>query len=325
MVLQAGATAVRAQRPVGTLSLQEAPTGGSPVKGQQQQAVVAGSPSTGQTMLTVGNLTAVQVQAATQMLASAGIAVSGTGQLSTVTTTTAGLSRGAAVTVVQTSGTTVVSQATGTKTLTPTQLHYFRQQALAKQQQQRLQEQQLKKLQLVTATGVTPGGGATQLTAVGTTATGQKVPIVGTVTTTIGGATSTIGTIGSVQIAGRSLEVNDYKDELIFQVIGQSQAAGRTHLLKGNAAALLGKGGTLTKAIVTDSEVAALIKKQQLQQQQKAGAAGAGAGQGAGQPQTVQIGTGSNTTAITAQLLAQAGLQVRFCLFLSFFNLIEIE
>lgn len=222
MVLQSGVAGIRAQRPIGTLTVQEVPAGGSPIRAQHQQqqgTIVTSSPSTGQTVVTVGNLTAVQVQAAAQMLASAGIAVSGTSQLSTVTTTTAaGISRGASVTVVQTSGTTVVSPATGTKTLTPTQIQYYRQQALAKHQQQRLQEQQLKKLQLVTAAAGTAGGSG-QLTTVGTTASGQKVPIVGTVSTTLSGATSALGTIGSVQIAGRFLHLISWSDYTWLNVL----------------------------------------------------------------------------------------------------------
>ncbi len=101
---------------------------------------------------------------------------------------------------------------------------------------------------------------------------------------------------------------------------GQPQAGARTQLLKGNAttAALLGKGGTVARAIVTDSEMAALLKRQQQiqQQQQQKAAAAANAGSSGlqsnlGQQQTVQIGTSANTTGITtAQFLAQAGLQV---------------
>ncbi len=108
----------------------------------------------------------------------------------------------------------------------------------------------------------------------------------------------------------------------VFCYSGQPQAGARTQLLKGNAttAALLGKGGTVARAIVTDSEMAALLKRQQQiqqQQQQKAAAAAAanagssGLQSNLGQQQTVQIGTGANSTGITtAQFLAQAGLQV---------------
>jgi hypothetical protein len=63
--------------------------------------------------------------------------------------------------------------------------------------------------------------------------------------------------------------------------------------------------------------MAALLKRQQQiqqQQQQKAAAAAIAGSSGLqsnlGQQQTVQIGTGSNSTGITAQFLAQAGLQV---------------
>ena len=202
MVLQS-ATGVRTQRPLGTLTVQEVVTGASPVRTQQQiGTLVAGNSAAGQTVVTVGNLTAVQVQAAAHMLASAGIAVSGAGQLNTVTTTAAGVNKGASVTVVQTGGTTVVSPATGaTKTLTQTQLQYLRQQALAKQQQQRLQEQQLKKLQLVTAGGAGVAGTASpQLATTGVTTTGQKVPLVGT--STVAGSASGLTTLSSVQIAG---------------------------------------------------------------------------------------------------------------------------
>lgn len=185
------------------MTVQEVVAGASPVRTQQQAgAIISGTPTAGQTVVTVGNLTAVQVQAAAHMLASAGIAVSGSGQLNTVTTTAAGVNKGASVTVVQTGGTTVVSPATGaTKTLTQTQLQYLRQQALTKQQQQRLQEQQLKKLQLVTAaSGGASGGVSPQLTATGVTPTGQKVPLVGTVSTSLSGTTS--GTLSNVHIAG---------------------------------------------------------------------------------------------------------------------------
>lgn len=204
-MLQQTATGIRTQRPLGTLTVQEVVTGASPVRSQQQTGtIISGSSAAGQTVVTVGNLTAVQVQAAAHMLASAGIAVSGSGQLNTVTTTAAGVNKGASVTVVQTGGTTVVSPATGaTKTLTQTQLQYLRQQALAKQQQQRLQEQQLKKLQLVTAAGGASSGGASpQLTATGVTTTGQKMPLVGTVSTSLTGTTTGLGTLSNVQIAG---------------------------------------------------------------------------------------------------------------------------
>ena len=86
-------------------------------------------------------------------------------------------------------------------------------------------------------------------------------------------------------------------------------------MIKGGTA-LIGKGGTaVTRTIVTESEMAALIKRQQQiqQQQQKAGGASpAGPNlQGTQQQTTVQIGTASSTAGITtAQLLAQAGLQV---------------
>ncbi|KAI9564810.1 hypothetical protein GHT06_008551 [Daphnia sinensis] len=300
VVLQS-ATGIRTQRPLGTLTVQEVVTGASPVRSQQQAGtLMSGSSAAGQTVVTVGNLTAVQVQAATQMLASAGIAVSGAGVLNTVTTTAAGINKGASVTLVQTGGTTVVSPATGaTKTLTPTQLQYLRQQALAKQQQQRLQEQQLKKLQLVTAGGA--AGATQQLTATGVTTTGQKLPLVGTVATSLAGTATSLSSLNTVQIAG------------------QTQTGARTQLLKGNAtaAALLGKGGTVARAIVTDSEMAALIKRQQQFQQQQKAVAAANAGSSnlqanLTQQQTVQIGAGSNTTGITtAQFLAQAGLQVQ--------------
>lgn len=201
VVLQS-ATGIRTQRPLSTLAVQEVVAGASPVRAQQQPNTI-GSPAAGQTVVTVGNLTAVQVQAAAHMLASAGIAVSASGQLNTVTTTAAGVNKGASVTVVQTGVTTVVSPATGTtKTLTQTQLQYLRQQALAKQQQQqRLQEQQLKKLQLVGGTNVS-GGASPQLTPTGTGTAVQKVPLVGTVTTSLAGTTSALGTLSSVQIAG---------------------------------------------------------------------------------------------------------------------------
>ncbi len=173
---------------------------------QQAGTIVSGSPAAGQTVVTVGNLAAVQ--AAAHMLASAGIAVSGAGVLNTVTTTAAGVNKGASVTVVQTGGTTVVSPATGTtKTLTPTQIQYLRQQALVKQQQQRLQDQQLKKLQLVTVGGTGAAGGASsQLTATGVTTTGQKVPLVGTVSTSLAGTASALSSLNTVQIAGESLK-----------------------------------------------------------------------------------------------------------------------
>ena len=80
----------------------------------------------------------------------------------------------------------------------------------------------------------------------------------------------------------------------------------RTQILKGGTAtALLSKGGTaVARAIVTDTEMAALIKRQQqLQQQKSTNAASASVNQ----QQTVQIGS-------TAQLLAQAGIQVSYFL-----------
>ena len=69
---------------------------------------------------------------------------------------------------------------------------------------------------------------------------------------------------------------------------------------------------------MTETEMAALIKRQQqLQQQQKAAAAAGGTASPSGlqtnlaSQQTVQIGTASSSAGITtAQLLAQAGLQV---------------
>jgi len=185
--------------------------------------------------------------------------------------------KGAVVTVVQTSGSTVASPVTAaTKTLTPTQLQYFRQQALVKQQQQRLQEQQqLKKLQLASgAAGSTSPAGATTPGQKGTTA-------VTTITTSATGLTS----FNNVQIAG------------------QGQQGVRTQILKGGTAtALLSKGGgAVARAIVTDTEMAALIKRQQQLQHHKSTNAAGAAGN---QQQTVQIGS-------TAQLLAQAGIQVQ--------------
>jgi len=60
----------------------------------------------------------------------------------------------------------------------------------------------------------------------------------------------------------------------------------------------------VARAIVTDTEMAALIKRQQqLQQQKSTNAASASVNQ----QQTVQIGS-------TAQLLAQAGIQVSYFL-----------
>lgn len=85
---------------------------------------------------------------------------------------------------------------------------------------------------------------------------------------------------------------------------GQGQQGVRTQILKGGTAtALLSKGGAaVARAIVTDTEMAALIKRQQqLQQQKSTNAANASVNQ----QQTVQIGS-------TAQLLAQAGIQVFF-------------
>lgn len=61
----------------------------------------------------VGNLTDVDIQAVAQLLTSAGIDVTGSGQLNTVTTTTAGVNKGASVNVVQTSVLTEISLATG--------------------------------------------------------------------------------------------------------------------------------------------------------------------------------------------------------------------
>lgn len=196
-------------------------SGASPARGQLQTSGTTSPPtSSGQTVVTVGNLTAVQVQAAAQMLASAGIPVSGTGQFNTITTTATGV-KGASVTVVQTSGTTVVSgvgptTATATKALTPMQLQYFRQQALAKQQQQRLQEQQLKKIQLVTAvaggavaaSGTTTAGVTTSQMVAGAgtaVASGQKIPLVTAVSTTLPSTTTTLSTFSTVQIAGKSV------------------------------------------------------------------------------------------------------------------------
>lgn len=266
-------------------------------------------------MVTVNNLTPVQVQAAAQMLASAGIAVTGSGQFNTITTTAAGV-KGASVTVVQTSGTTVVSPATAaTKSLTPTQLQFIRQQALAKQHQQRLQEQQLKKIQL--AAGTSPASSGTSsspqsVTAAGITTVAQKVPLVTAVGTTLAGTTSTLSTFSTVQIAGKFLFrflnlLISHSLSLLFS--GPNQQGSRTQLLKSGTA-LIGKGGTtVARAIVTETEMAALLKRQQLLQQQQQKAAGVAAA--GGQPTAVQIGgAGSNTTGITAQLLAQAGFQV---------------
>lgn len=207
VVLQQGVTTIRTQRPVAEAS---------PVRGVQQQQVAGTqqhilSASPGQTVVTaVGNLTAVPGQTAAQMLASAGLAVSGSGQLNTITTTAAGV-KGASVTVVQTSGTTVASPATstGTKTLTPTQLQMFRQHALKQQQQQQqraAQDQQLKKLQLVTAAGgvVTQAGSAVTGPTQMTTMSGQKVALVSTTlsNTLAGTGASTLSTFTNVQISG---------------------------------------------------------------------------------------------------------------------------
>ena len=61
----------------------------------------------------------------------------------------------------------------------------------------------------------------------------------------------------------------------------------------------------MARAIVTDTEMAALIKRQQQLQHHKSTNAAGAAGN---QQQTVQIGS-------TAQLLAQAGIQVFWCFY----------
>ena len=83
----------------------------------------------------------------------------------------------------------------------------------------------------------------------------------------------------------------------------------------------------MARTIVTDSEMAALIKRQQQlqqqqqQQQQQQKNAGGAAGTVGQQQTTVQIGTTSSAAGITtAQLLAQAGLQVSLILHLIFFK-----
>ena len=89
----------------------------------------------------------------------------------------------------------------------------------------------------------------------------------------------------------------------MFLFIGQTQHGARSPLIKSGTTAALVSKGAVTRAIVADSEMAAFFKRQQ---QQKVANATAATIQGAiNQQQTVQIGA-----ATTAQLLAQAGLQV---------------
>ena len=209
LILQpaSAAGAIRAQRQVTTLTMQDVANAGQ-IR-PQQPGQLAGSVSSqnlaGQTVVTVSNLTAVQVQAATQMLASAGI-VSGA-QLNTITTTAAGSVKGTTVTVVQTTPTsTGTSPAPAApKALTHTQLQYFRQQVLVKQhqqqQQQRLQEQQLKKLQLNTAGNVT-GSPQGSTTPTATSPSVQKVPLVAVSAASVATTSPTLGNFTSVQIAG---------------------------------------------------------------------------------------------------------------------------
>lgn len=205
-----------------TLTVQEVVAGATPVRTQQPgtqsgQLVTPGTVTSGQhcgqTIVTVGNLTAVQVQAAAHVLASAGIAVSGTTQLNTITTTAAGSVKGATVTVVQTMPTSTVTTpaaaAAASKALTQTHLQYFRQHNLIKhqqqQQQQRLQEQQMKKLQLAgtvaTGTGATTVAAASATIAGAAPTPGHKVPLVA-VPTTIGTSASSLASLTGVQIAG---------------------------------------------------------------------------------------------------------------------------
>lgn len=98
---------------------------------------------------------------------------------------------------------------------------------------------------------------------------------------------------------------------ILLLLSGPNQQGSRTQLLKSGTA-LIGKGGTtVARAIVTETEMAALLKRQQMLQQQQQQQKAAGGTAAGGQPTAVQIGgTGSNTTGITAQLLAQAGFQV---------------
>ena len=253
----------------------------SPARSVHGQAPVAGQLTGQPVAVTVANV--VHVQTGSSLAATAA------GLPLTTTTMTTSVVKGASVTLVQTGGTTVVSPATAaTKTLTPNQLQYLRQQALAKQQQQRLeqQQQQLKKLGGVGGGGTVVSSVAAAGSQLAVTSPGAKQQPGGGVTVAGGLAGTTLATLG----VGQSGQ------------IVQTAAGRATQLLKGNA--LLGKGGTVARAIVTDTEMAALIKRQQQYQQQQKAVQQQQAGGG-----TV-VASGSSTIT-TAQFLAQAGLQVK--------------
>ncbi|KAJ9595704.1 hypothetical protein L9F63_013117, partial [Diploptera punctata] len=249
----------RVQRPVTTLTVQDVVAGG------QVRAV-----SNAQTVVSVASLTPAQVQVAAQRLANANLVSQAQTVVTGVTTKGLRFEIAAMLSAERDNGAvTAASVTVGGKTLTPAQLHYYKQHQIARQQQQQQQrlllreQQQLKVIQAQTAAGQS----------------NQKVSVAVTTGTPMGIAT--VAGVTAVQVSP-----------------AQQQ---RAQFFKQG---IPGSKQTIARAM-SESEMAALIKRQQqqqlaVQQQQKAGGT-----------QVAQVQVPAQTALTPAQILAQAGLQVQ--------------
>ena len=254
------------------------------VSGQHQQ-----SPSVG----TVINLTPSQMQAAQKLV----------GQ-SVVTPRVAGATAGGLVSF-------------HGKQLTPQQFNALRQQALLKKNQQdaqnaaaiakaRLQGLQPTAVPQATAVTLSSAGSnqvqqATTPTIMGqaTTSTGQKV----SVAVTPGGGVTLTNVGNAVSAAGNVVVTSTMTGAVTVVTQAMTSGQPKAHLIRQVNA--MGKG---TVRAFTDSEMKLLLQKQQQQQLQQ---------QQSGQTTKTQIQlpthvtSSTGNTAITAQLLAQHGIQVQ--------------
>ncbi|XP_071446621.1 helicase domino isoform X2 [Hetaerina americana] len=277
----ATSAALRNSRPVTTLTVQEMMA--NQLRASQAVTVGGGAagsvvvPQGGSTpVMSVANFSPAQVQAAAQRLVA--------GSPGAVTAVSSGPGKG------------VAAAAAVGKSLTPSQLQYLRQQSqtLVRNQRQSQQQQQAARTLQV-------GGPQQQQQGIGAgVAAGQQKVSVASVT-----AAGLVGTVGAGGLAAVHVSQAVAQQAQRVQYMKQQAAVA--------AAAAAGKGlpagvgtvtGTMARTVVSETEVAALIKRQQqlqAQHQQKVAAAAAASGSGGAQV----------TNLTTTQILAQAGLQVK--------------
>jgi E1A-binding protein p400 len=254
---------------------------------QQPTVVVSGQHQQPTSVGTVINLTPSQMQAAQKLV----------GQSSVVTTRVAGTASGGLVSFAG-------------KQLTPQQFNALRQQALLKKNQQdaqtaaaiakaRLQGLQPTAVPQATAVTLSAAGGQVQqagtIMGQATTSTGQKV----SVAVTPGGAVSIANVANAVSASGNVVVTSPMTGAVT--VVTQASGQPKAHLIRQVNS--MGKG---TVRAFSDSEMKLLLQKQQQHQLQ----------QQSGQTKTqIQLPThvtsSTGNTAITAQLLAQHGIQVQ--------------